>query len=274
MEEIDFKAVVLCNELNLELIAQHFGINREFKWEDSLGLKDKALQGIVREPENKMIFLFSWGSAVFVNCQHHEIMDIVNYLKKTDKSINTSNVFEYVDDYKLAANADEPPAMNGKYMVTARDDGYQRAIVATVLAKSVALDKIERQISLLLDDVEDIIQYLHQGRLTVSDEKLAKLSARILSVKFNTISYIMLLDKPDIAWSNTEADALYSELSTLFELDDRYEKVRHKTQTLIDITESFASLSHAKRGNRLEWGVIFLIAIEIMLSLYEMFFRH
>jgi len=32
-------------------------------------------------------------------------------------------------------------------------------------------------------------------------------------------------------------------------------------------------LAHAQRGNRLEWAVIILIAIEILLSLYEMFIR-
>ncbi|EAX46622.1 conserved hypothetical protein [Thermosinus carboxydivorans Nor1] len=272
MGQTDFKAVVLASEIDLGKIARHFGINRKFKWEDSLVLRETTLQGIIRQPENKAVYLFSFGSLVFINCQPHEITDIVSYLYRIEPSLYTANIFEFTDDYMLAADAGQPPALNNDYMVTDQAQGYQEEIVVTVLAKSVALDRIEAQIGVLLDEVEDIITYLEEGRLTVSDRQLAQLSARILGFKYNTISYIMLLDKPDIAWASEEADALYAELSTIFELDDRYEIIRHKTQTLMDITEVFSGLSHARRGTLLEWAVIILITIEICLSLFEIFF--
>jgi uncharacterized Rmd1/YagE family protein len=142
--------------------------------------------------------------------------------------------------------------------------------VATVLAKSVALERIERDTDVLLDEIEDIVGYLQQGKLNISDEQLGKMSARILGFKLSTISYIMLLDKPDITWVNEEAAALYDELGTLFELNDRYENIKHKTETLMDITEVFAGLTHARRGTRLEWAIIVLIGIEIVLSLVDM----
>ncbi len=41
----------------------------------------------------------------------------------------------------------------------------------------------------------------------------------------------------------------------------------------MDITEAFSGLAHAKRGTRLEWIIIILIAFEIVLSLYEMFVK-
>lgn len=272
MGQTDFKAVVLASEIDLGKIARHFGINRKFKWEDSLVLREKDFQGIVRQPENKAVYLFSFGSLVFINCQPHEITDIVSYLHRIEPNLHTANIFEFTDDYVLAADAGQPPALNNDYMVTEQVQGFQEEIVATVLAKSVALDRIEAQIGVLLDEVEDIITYLEEGRLTVSDRQLAQLSGRILGFKYNTISYIMLLDKPDIAWISEEADALYAELSTIFELDGRYEIIRHKTHTLMDITEVFSGLSHARRGTLLEWAVIILIAIEICLSLFEIFF--
>jgi required for meiotic nuclear division protein 1 len=57
----------------------------------------------------------------------------------------------------------------------------------------------------------------------------------------------------------------------LFELVDRYEKIRHKSDTLMDITAVFSGLAHAQRGNRLEWAIIILIVIEIGLSIISMF---
>jgi required for meiotic nuclear division protein 1 len=273
MVQAEFKAIALSNEINLNKIAQHFGINRKFRWEDSLALNDNHLKGIIREPESKSVYIFHFGSMVFINFQPHEMMDVINYIKRVEKSINISNPFAYKDEYKLEIKTGEALSITNDYMVASEANDYQWEIIATVLSKSVALEKIEIDIDVLLDEIEDIVTYLHQGKLSVSDQQLAKMSAKILGFKFDTISYIMLLDKPDITWINEEASELYAELRTLYELEDRYEKIRHKSETLMDITQVFTSLAHAQRGNRLEWAVIILIAIEICLSVFEMFFR-
>jgi len=214
MAETEFKAIVLSNEINLNKISQHFGSNRKLKWEEYLILKGTELQGIVREIEMKRVYLFHFGSIVFLNFQYHEIMDVINYLKT-----------------------------------------------------------IENGISRVLDEIEEVVNNLYRGELTVSDEKLAKMSASILEFKLSTISYVMLLDKPAITWNNEEASELFDELTIVFELTDRYEKLRHKIDTLMDIIEVFSGLAHSKRGTRLEWAVIILIGIEICLSLFALFFE-
>lgn len=269
-----FKAIVIAKEINLTKIAAHFGINRKFKWEDALKLSEEQLRGILTCPEGKMVYVFHFGSAVFINFAHHEIVDLIIYLNKINATIKLENEFRYVDDYQLEVSVDEPAALNNDFMVTSKRDDYQFEIVATVLAKSVSLEMIEFEVDRLLDEIEIVVNHLQLGRLGVSDEKLAKMSAGFLSFKLDTISYIMLLDKPEITWVNEEASSLYDELSTVFELDDRYEKVQQKTETIKDITEVFAGLAHAKRGNRLEWAVIILIAIEIVISLIEMVTKH
>jgi len=273
MIHTEFKAIVASNEMNLNKIAQHFGIDRKFKWEESLLLRSSELQGIIGQPENKMVYIFHFGSLVFLNFQHHEIMDFMNYITKIEVGIIYKNLFKYVDDYKIESSRDGVFAINNEYMVTNKQADYQLDIVSIILAKSVALDKIEMEISLLLDDIEEVVTDLHQGKLTVSDEKLAKMSARILDFKLSTISDIMLLDKPAITWNHEEASELFDGLAVLFELNERYGKNRHKIDTLMDITEVFSGLAHSKRGTRLEWAIIILIVIEVILSLYDLFFK-
>jgi len=269
----EFKAIVLCNEVNLNKIAQHFGINRKFKWEDSLVLKGDYLRGIVNDTEKKFVYVFYFGSMVFVNFQDHEIMDLVKYLKKIEPELNESSTFVYVDDYRLEVDINEPPAINNDHMIVNAYEEYHLEIVSTILAKSVSLGKNENDVDSLLDRIENVVNNLSRGELGVSDDELAKMSANILRFRLNAISYLMLLDNPAITWTNEEASALYNELSVLFEIKERYEIVRHKTETLLDITEAFSNLVHAKRGTRLEWAIIILIVIEIVLSLYEMFFH-
>lgn len=265
----ELRAIVPVNEFNLDNIAKHFGINMKFKWEDTLVLEGEELKGILRETAGKRVRIFHFGSLVFKNFSNAEITDVVNYLRGIDKNVALANPFEFVDDYRIEVKPDEPLAINNDYMVTAEEQDFHGEIITTVLAKSVALERIEREIDRLLDNAEEVVGFLHKGKLAVSDDQLAKLSARILEFKLNTISYIMLLDKPAITWSNDEAGALYDELSELFELSDRYTNAGHKIDTLLDITEVFGGLAHAKRGAKLEWAVILLITFEILLQLYQ-----
>jgi uncharacterized Rmd1/YagE family protein len=268
--EKNIKVFSLCNEINLNKVAEHFGIKKKFKWEEYLTIDSRQLKGIIKEPEDKMVKLFYFGSGVFVNMGHHEIVDFVDYLKKVEKGIiNTS--FKYQDDYKIVVN-DEEPTIHFEYMNVNKYEDYHLNILSVVLAKSVAMEKIEEGLDSLLDEMEEIIDRLESGKLTISDSKLAKIAGNILKYKFNTISYLMLLDKPDITWINQGSESLYNELSELFELRDRYDKMKAKSETLMDITEVFTTLTHQRRGNILEWMVIILIAIELVIAISERFF--
>jgi uncharacterized Rmd1/YagE family protein len=145
-------------------------------------------------------------------------------------------------------------------------------MLSIVLAKSVALERVEEGIDNLLDEIEEIIAKLERGRLTINNTKLSKTVAAILRFKFNIISYLMLLDKPAITWVNQESENLYTNLEQLFELGVRYDNIKGKSETLMDITEVFTTMTYQKRGHTLEWMVIILIAIELVVALVERIF--
>jgi uncharacterized Rmd1/YagE family protein len=270
---INFKAAALLNEIRINKIAGHFGISHKFKWEESLRLNETALKGIIPETAGKAIYIFPFGSIVFINCEYNEIMAIIHHLGQIEKGLSSITALEYFDDYKIEIAPDKESAINNDKLTASAEPGYQREIVSTVLAKSVALDRLETNIDKLLDEIEEIVDYLQQGYLTVSDKKLARMSARILEFRLRTISYLMLLDKPEITWLNEEAEKLFDKLSPLFELTDRCENIRLKSEMLMDITKVFTELAHAKRASRLEWAIIILIVIEIVLSLIAMIYQ-
>lgn len=270
MESKYIKVFSLCNEINLNKLAAHFGINRKFKWEEHFTLDKKQLTGIIKNPENKLVKVFSFGSAVFVNMEHHEIVDTVNYLKNIEKALMNAS-YKYQDDYTIVVNDDEP-SLHFEYFTVNKYEDYHLNMLSIILAKSVALERVEEGIDSLLDEIEEIIAKLERGKFAISDAKLAKTAASILRFKFNIISYLMLLDKPAITWINQESENLYTNLAELFELRDRYDKIKGKSETLMDITEVFTTMTYQKRGTTLEWMVIILIAIELVIALLERIF--
>lgn len=269
MEAWQFKAVVLCNEINLNNIASHFGITKKFKWEDALCLAENSLVGILRDIGDKAVYIYHFGAIVFINMEHHEIQDVINYLKNIDANLKNNNPTPYFDEYSLEISPDYEYALYNDLMTSNEYKPYYKDIISLVLAKSTSLRNIESDIESLLDSVENIINYLDTGKFKMSDEEIAKTSSRILRFKYNTISYLMLLDKPKSAWTNEDIENFFMEMVSLFEISERYEKLKHKTDILEDITDVFSSLTHEKRGTKLEIMVIVLILFELLISLIE-----
>lgn len=268
MKTAELKALMVANEINLNKLAEHFGIRRKFKWEDILYLSSNQLKGIIKETENKKVYVFYFGSIVFVNMVYHEIKDVINYLKTINNNIMNNPVEpDYIEEYKIEEDENRELTINDELMVVPEMKNFYLEVAATVLAKSVALHKIEVDIDAVFDQVEKLIELLNKGILSIRYRQLSSLYARILTFKYKTISYIMLLDKPDLVWENANAEAAFISLSNLYELNERHDAIKHKTETLLDGAEMFSNLAHAKRGMRLELAIVILIIVEILISL-------
>jgi uncharacterized Rmd1/YagE family protein len=270
MKSWTFKSLVLSNEINLNTIASHFGINRKFKWEDPLFLSGNSLKGILKEVEDKWVYIYYFGSLVFINMEFHEIQDIIKYLQNADPILQNNNIANnYMDEYKLEIDHQYDYSLYNDLMTSNEFAPYYLDIISLVLAKSTALRKIETDTDKLLDGIENVINYLDTGKFNMSDQEMSKTSAKVLRFKYNTISYLMLLDKPKSAWDNEDIENFYLQIISLFDLDERYKKINHKTEILRDITDVFATISHEKRGTKLEIMVIILILFELIISIVE-----
>jgi len=270
MDSWQFKSIVLCNEINLNTISSHFGINKKFKWEDPLVLSDRTLNGIIKDVKNKWVYVYFFGSMVFINMEFHEIQDIVKYFKTIDDNLKNNNINEYMDDYKLEISPEYEYALYNDIMTSNEFKPYYLDIISLILAKSISLKKVENETDKLLDSIEDVIEYLENGTFNMSDKQIAKTSAKVIRFKYNTISNLMLLDKPKAAWNNEDIESFFIEIIALFDIDDRYKKINHKTEILKDITDVFSSLTHEKRATKLEIMVIVLIMFELIISIIEL----
>lgn len=271
MKTNSFSAYALTNEFDLNEIAEHFNITKRFRWEDYLILNNDKISNIITSPAPKSVYIYSFGSIVFINFSAAEMTIFIKYMENNFNQSKNSFSVRYIEEYKLEILPDSENLISNHITNFSEEKKENIDIISLVLARSVALERIEDSSSKALDEVEDIIKLLSKGKLNIKDEQLAKMASKILGFKYTSISYIMLLDKPDITWEDIDIDNFYYELIELFELKDRYEQVKHKLETLMDITEVFSTLTHARRSTRLEWMVIILILIEIFISFYEMF---
>lgn len=269
MARFDFIAYGLNSEIDLSKLATALGINRKYRWEEPMGLVPDSLSPLsTQRNESEQVYLFYFGGAVFVNCQKDTIDAFFKKMTGFSEAFRDYPAIKYVDHYSLQSSEVKINITNDFAVMPVFDPSFID-IISFVISKSVGLERIEDQVDTVLDEMEDMIGLLAKGKLGIPDHKLAKMASTILNFKYRSIAHIMVLDKPDITWDNLEADRLYLTMANLFELDQRYQEIKHKSETLMDITEVFSGLSHSRRATRLEWTIIILIVIEILIYIFE-----
>lgn len=273
MEELSLKAFAVTNEIDLNKIAGECNIRKKYTWEEPLILQNEVLRLVLKEEPGKeeSILVFSFGSIVFVNSPKQHIEKFMHYLKRIKPDIDINRYDRFQDDYMLRVAEGEEFEVTDQYVQIPNMELFHPELISTVIAKSVALERIEEQLGKILDDLESKIDNLEKGQLNVGNKELARTTSRIIRHEYNTIAYIMILDKPDITWINSDAEDFYDKLSMFFELNDRYEVIKSKTEILKSIIDGFATISHSIRGLFVEWVIVILIVVEVLLMLFDLF---
>lgn len=272
MAPVTFKAFAITNEINLNKIAIHCGIPKKFTWEEPLILKGHILETILNKSVNhsEMILVFSFGSVVFINIEEINLMKLFfEYIRKFEPEIDLSKVNRYTDDYSIHRKEETNIELTDEYVIVPEYEDYYPELISTVLAKSVALEKTEEQLEKIHDKLEGMIDRLEKGKLRIGNKELARTTAKIIRHEYNTTSYIMILDKPDITWKISTANDFYESMVEFFELNDRYKILKEKTEILYNIMGGFTNISHSIRGLFVEWVIVLLILFEIVLTLVE-----
>jgi len=273
VQEFRFKAYALIGELDLNRLATRLGIQRKYRWEEPMKLNPLTFSPAVAE-DSQQVYLYYFGGIVFFNCSTDLIARFIDSIPQCADLLKVQPQLPFQEEYRLEINPEgEPVIANDCAVMTGYDLAFLD-IICFVIAKSVALERIEERVDVVFDEVEGLIANLGKGRLELPDRDMARLASSILSFKFTSIAHIMVLDKPDITWNNPEADGLYLTMARLFELNERYQEIKHKSETLLDMTDVFTSLSHARRSARLEWIIIVLIAVEIVIYLIQLYHGH
>ncbi len=148
-------------------------------------------------------------------------------------------------------------------------------VVAIVLARSVVLARYEATMANAFDVVEPLAVKIQDER--TSSRALKQLLSHIggtLLVQHKMIGRVEIQDKPELLWDQPELERLYLRLETEYELRERNTVLERKLDLISRTAETILTLLHNRRSLRVEWYIVLLIVFEVVLTLYEMWFRH
>lgn len=150
----------------------------------------------------------------------------------------------------------------------------QVQIVAVILAKSVVLAHYENSTAKLFDRIEPFAAKLQR---TAKDERLSKeLLTQIgtnLFIQNKIVGRVEIVDKPEMLWDAPNLERLFLRLEDEYEIRERHLALERKLELISRTAETALELLQHNSTLRMEWYIVLLIVIEILLSMYDLFFR-
>jgi uncharacterized Rmd1/YagE family protein len=141
-----------------------------------------------------------------------------------------------------------------------------RLSISHAIAQSLKLSQIEDDMVTIIEATSHIPQNLaKEGRIKDSRRSISKLRGELYLFKSKINLDFQLLDKPEFFWENPEYDDFYQKTSSYLELDQRIEILNKKLSVIDELLSILADELNHRHSSRLEWIIIWLIAVEIVI---------
>lgn len=108
-----------------------------------------------------------------------------------------------------------------------------------------------------------------EGKIKLNRKAMAKIRGRLFLTKSDIILHYDLLDIPEFFWEHPEHQGIYSMAANYLEIQPRTEVLSKKLETIHELLEVLADEQKHQHSSTLEWIIIWLIAVEIGMSLLE-----
>ncbi|CBL44997.1 Conserved hypothetical protein [gamma proteobacterium HdN1] len=149
--------------------------------------------------------------------------------------------------------------------------------ISHALAQSIKLGTFEEQALQTIRDTAHIPRALAEtGRIELPRRETAKIRGKLFLTKSDIILKYDLLDTPEFFWEYPELDATYQIFANYLEIRSRTNVLSQRLETIRELFEMLADEQKHKHSSTLEWIIIWLIAVEIFIFLFNdfVFARH
>jgi uncharacterized Rmd1/YagE family protein len=217
------------------------------------------------------VVITRFGSVVFWPFEETLARRIAGLIQET---LEDTYIVEEVEDRLLVeVGRDQQKVLFNEVWLPKLPTLEQVRVISNLLAQSVALEYLEKEVAAALQRFLPYLRELHAaGRVRISSREILRVIGFLGETRHAVLANLTLFDKPDVTWESEQLEQLYLSLFDMFDLPERHEAIEKKLQFLSDATSNLYVFLNTRKAHRLEWIVIILIAVELLaMVFYEIF---
>jgi uncharacterized Rmd1/YagE family protein len=215
--------------------------------------------------------LFRYGVVVLFDVQPLEQDE---FLRQLTPRVESKTAEPEVEQITIRVDPEAKEVLEGTTVLLKDTSTERLEIVADVLAKSVTLGRYETTVAQTFDRIEPFAAELSSERTGSrwARDLLAHLGSALL-IEHQMVGRVLIDDTPELLWDRPDLERLFARLRDEFEILERFTALNRKLELVSRTAETALGILQSRRSLRVEWYVVILIVLEIMLTLYELFFR-
>lgn len=211
------------------------------------------------------VFYFPYGATICWGVSAEKggkfIEEVLEFEHQPLKKIETDD-FTYVYGKQCNLIEDEI-TLPDKSLLT-------KLAVSHALAQSVKLNAFEVTISNTFKQTKVIPQDLaEKGKISLSRKQIRKKMGELFIERSSINLHVDILDVPDFFWDHSEVEPYYKTIANELDIKTRGMVLNQRLDVEKELFEMLANELNHQHSNRLEWIIIWLINIEVILTILQ-----
>lgn len=214
-------------------------------------------------PKAQDVFYFSYGAIVFWGLSEQE----------EKMFLAESKPFEYMpidtpEKEVMSFSFGTAPKIEEEEIVLPDEDLLSRLAISHGMAQSVKLATFELAIQKTIDTTKHIPEQLAScGKVPLSKQEIRKKMGELFLERNSVNLHSDILDVPEFFWDHSELEPLYIMIANHLDLETRLEVLNQRLDIVHELFEMLGNELNHQHSSKLEWVIIWLIVIEVILSL-------
>lgn len=213
--------------------------------------------------------LLRFGALVAVDTDPAEAAEVLEHVRSRSEDAHPVRAEETAEVH-IVPGAPEGVLPDGEVQLRLLD-ADRAQVIANVLSKSAALTYYEERVAAVFDQVEALATQLRDTTVPTSGRDILRQIGEALLIQTHMVGRVEVGEKPEITWEDAELDRLYARLALEYELVDRDRALSRKLALISDVASTYLELLDTRKSQRLEWYIIILIAVEIVIIVWDIF---
>lgn len=218
---------------------------------------------------NGDIFYFSYGAVVCWGLPKETEIELITLMQpfeeKHSEDIETDEfTFVYGDHPKILEDE----------IILPNHDTLTKLAISHGIAQSVKLGTFENAIQNTFNQSKNIPEDLAaKGKISLSKNVIRKKMGELFLARNSINLHADVLDVPEFFWEYPELEPMYMMVANYLDLETRVDVLNHRLDVVHELFQMLGSELNHQHSSRLEWTIIWLIIIEVVLTLLKDVFQ-
>jgi len=231
-------------------------------WREYIVLNQEHINDILKyESLSKEVYIYEFGCITFANFSNDEIRVVLEYISSIIENFNYNLIYRFHESHTIRVLDDGNCYLWKSSKESVKYETRINNIISMILAKSVALNRIEEELVKLLDEGEKLIAYLRKPIFLSTSKKFMNIVSKVLKFEYDTVKNVKIFERAFYGNEDLSSKEIYDELSKYFELQDRFKIIKSKIQDLRHISKAYLTFSFRRNEGNLYVFEIILLAL-------------